>query len=220
MAELPTTQWSLLQRCGLHDTHGRGAWSALITAYRPVVLVFFRRSPLAAEADDLTQAFLTRSLEQDWWRRADPQRGSFRGFLYTLLRRFLGHEMARRQAVPLTGVESHPVDTSPAMDRAVDLAFLARLSASALERLRGDYGRRRRLALFDALAGWLQEPPGHGDLAELAERLGLPANTVSVEWKRLRGRFAASLRECLVDLCADAAQAEQEWQALRELLRS
>jgi RNA polymerase sigma factor (sigma-70 family) len=46
------------------------------------------------DAKDLTQAFLLWLLEGEALERFDPQRGSFRGYLKVLLRRFVGHQEA------------------------------------------------------------------------------------------------------------------------------
>ena len=99
--------------------------------------------------------------------------------------------------------------------RAFDSRFLMTLTQQGLERVRAAYAARGRAPVCEALLPLLTSPPAKGDLAALSAQLGMPANTLAVELKRLRERLAGAMRVQLSELCVDAQTAEREWQQLR-----
>lgn len=103
MIDLPHTRLSLLVR--LKDSGDAAAWRTFVDVYAPAVFAFARRNGLqSADAADLTQdvcrnvATALRSFDYD------PDRGRFRGWLFTAVRNQL--KMFRRsQSRRLNGVE-------------------------------------------------------------------------------------------------------------------
>ena len=90
MGRFETTRWSVVLRARGEAGDARAALEQLCRTYRPPVLAFVRFRGYAADAaEDLTQAFFTRFLERAWYSSADPERGRFRTFLLTALKRFL-----------------------------------------------------------------------------------------------------------------------------------
>jgi RNA polymerase sigma factor (sigma-70 family) len=83
MTHAPTTRASLLVR--LRDARDDEAWRQFVRLYAPLVYQFARRKGLQdADAADLTQDVL-RSVSGAIGRLDyDPERGSFRGWLFTL----------------------------------------------------------------------------------------------------------------------------------------
>lgn len=213
----PDTQWSLIRASGGSPSMRREAYESLVRAYRPAIVAYFAARLGRAEAEDATQAFLTRSFEGAWWSRADAALGSFRGFLLLMLRRHLGHLRASvDDAAAEVAVEL--VDESPGAEQLFDARFALSLTARAVERLRGHYVQRGRGALFASVLPLLSSPPAHGESQHVAAGLGLAPNTLAVETRRLRARLREALREELRDLCADDAALDGEWASLRDLL--
>src|SRR5689334_690165 len=95
MTAVPTTSVSLLVR--LRDARDADAWRQFVRLYAPLVYRYARRKGLQdADAADLTQDVL-RAVSAGATRLAyDPQRGSFRGWLFTIARRKLCDLLARR----------------------------------------------------------------------------------------------------------------------------
>ena len=220
MAQFPDTQWSMIRRSGESPSARHTAFSDLAGAYRPAILAFFRAHLPVADAEDATQSFLAASFEHHWWSRADASIGSFRGFLLVLLRRHLGH--LRDAAAPSgfsSALEQLP-DPAPDAERQFDARFVLLLTQHALDRLRLRYRQQDREALFDQLLPLLGSPPEHGELQDIAVRLGLRPNTLTIERKRLRERLREALREELRELCADAASFDAEWAALQSVLEA
>lgn len=93
MSNSPTTRTSLLLR--LRDSHDRLAWDQFVGLYAPLVYGFARRKGLQdADAADIAQDVLTSVAQQmrQWEYR--PERGSFRGWLFTIARNRLKNWLA------------------------------------------------------------------------------------------------------------------------------
>ena len=85
MADSPTTRPSLLVR--LRDPRDALAWSQFVEIYAPLVYGFARKHGLQdADAADVTQDVLRAVSMAAKKLDYDPQRGSFRGWLFTVVR--------------------------------------------------------------------------------------------------------------------------------------
>lgn len=85
MSHVPLTQPSLLVR--LKDAHDREAWERFVDLYAPLVYAFVRKRGLQdADAADLTQDVLRQVASAAKSLIYDPRRGSFRGWLFTVVR--------------------------------------------------------------------------------------------------------------------------------------
>ncbi|MBN8738268.1 MAG: hypothetical protein BGP24_03730 [Lysobacterales bacterium 69-70] len=222
MAAFPTTRWSLIHASRRSPAQTRAAWAALMRDYRPAIVAYFRRGALARDAEDLAQEFLLRSMQSDWWARADAEVGSFRRFLLALLKRFrLNRESAASQRREFGDEALDGVDGSDGADTPearFDLQFALCLTRTALDGLRERYAREGRAELFAGLEPWLAEAPGHGELAALATRLQVAPNTLAVSLRRLRQRLQEGIRTALGELCLEHAQVDADLAALREAL--
>ncbi len=219
MAAFPSTRWSLIQASGRPAGEIAAVWSELVRDYRPVIVGFFRRSALARDADDLAQEFLLRSMQEQWWSRADRSVGSFRRFLGMLLRRFLAQQsdLAYRRS-ELNGAHVFEATDNATPETQFDIEFALCLARAALTELHGDYEREGRGDLFEALQPWLAEPPTRGELGKLGAKLNVAPNTLAVQLKRLRMRFQRAMRVALTQLSVDHASADAELAALRSAL--
>lgn len=85
MSNSQQTRTSLLLR--LRDMHDQPAWDQFVGLYAPLVYAFARRRGLQdADAADIAQDVLTSVAQQmRQWQYA-PERGSFRGWLFTIAR--------------------------------------------------------------------------------------------------------------------------------------
>jgi RNA polymerase sigma factor (sigma-70 family) len=103
MANFPTTRTSLLLR--LRDPHDDGAWRAFIDLYAPLVYGYARKQGLQdADAADLCQDVLAAVAGSIGRLDYDPSRGSFRNWLFTLVRRKLANWWtAQGQQTPGSG---------------------------------------------------------------------------------------------------------------------
>lgn len=96
MTESPTTRVSLLVR--LRDPQDRQAWAQFVDLYAPLVYGFARKHGLQdADAADLTQGVLRAVSVSAGRLEYDPQRGSFRGWLFTIVRNQLRTFLSARR---------------------------------------------------------------------------------------------------------------------------
>ena len=225
MGKFETTRWSLVLRARGEPEDARAALEILCRTYRPPVLAFVRSRGYAADAaDDLTQSFFTRFLERAWHSGADSERGRFRSFLLTALKRFLIDADAEAAALKRGGAfRFENID-----DNACDDGGSGETPESVFERewaramLNAAFGRLRKeaevagkLALFERLSEFLVEPPDESDYARAATELNLRRNTLAVAVHRLRHRLRELVREELSATIADREEMEQELRALR-----
>jgi RNA polymerase sigma-70 factor (ECF subfamily) len=100
--EPPVTRPSLLVR--LRDARDAPAWAHFVQVYAPLIYGFARRQRLQdADAADLTQDVLQAVAGAIRLLDYDPARGSFRGWLFTTVRRRLSNFRRRRQSRPDEG---------------------------------------------------------------------------------------------------------------------
>jgi len=101
MREAPETRESLLLR--LRDPQDHQAWTEFLAIYEPLIYRLATRNGLQdADARELTQeVLLAVSGAIDRW-NPDPQRGSFRGWLFRIARNLMINFLAKRRHRPLS----------------------------------------------------------------------------------------------------------------------
>lgn len=227
---LHTTRWSLVLAARGESVQARAALAQLCATYRGPVLEYARRhARTLSEAEDLTQAFFVDFLEHAAHAAADPTRGSFRAFLFTSLRRFIGHVRKHDQALKRGGgvvVEAYSSDRLAALpdadalapeqafERACALAVLDRAS----ERLRREAEAAGKGAMFHRLREFLFEPPDADAYRRLGSELGLRSNTLAVTVHRLRDRLRELVRDELAHTVSSEGELHQELRAMRDAL--
>src|SRR6516162_8846467 len=96
MSDAPATRVSLLVRLG--DAQDAAAWSQFVEIYAPLVYGYGRKHGLQdADAADLTQDVLQAVSGAIRRLDYDPRRGSFRGWLFTVVRNKLRNFLARQK---------------------------------------------------------------------------------------------------------------------------
>lgn len=221
-----TTQWSIILGGHGGEAGARTALETICLRYRHPVLGYIREHGFGpADAEDLTQEFFTRLLEQRWDVRADPARGRFRTYMLSVLRHFLANEWARRSAGKRGGhlvrvdVDDVPLPAaaSASPEHEFNRLWMLALVDHARHRLEEEARMANREPLLVALSPFLVEPPTPEDYANVARALGMKPNTVAVNVRRLRQRLRELIREELAETVSDAASLDAELSALREL---
>ncbi len=226
MGMFPTTRWSVLVAGREDPLQARSALEYLCEAYRRPVLAYVRqRVASRAEAEDLTQSFFATLIERRIESRADPLRGRFRALLLTSLKHFLTNAEASRCAAIRGGGAAHlSLDASTEVESArgddPEDVFLRHWALAVLQRatqrMRGEAEAAGKLALFDALRGYLIEPPEAEDYARLAQHFDMRSNTLAVAVHRLRQRLRDAVRDELAETVCNEAELESELDLMRQ----
>lgn len=228
MARFDKTRWSVVLQARGEPAAARAALETLCRMYRPPVLAYVRSHVFARDsAEDLTQAFFARFLEQAWYADADPGRGRFRSFLLTALKRFLIDADAEARTLKRGGgfrfealddEATHAASAGDTPEHVFQREWAKAVLAAAFARLRVEAQRADKLPMFERLSEFLAEPPDEADYARAAEELHLRRNTLAVAVHRLRHRLRELVREELAETTADHADMDTELHALREAL--
>lgn len=228
MGRFDTTRWSLVLRARGDPADARAALEALCRTYRPPVLAFVRSHVRVRDsAEDLTQAFFAKFLERAWHAGADPERGRFRTFLLTALKRFLIDAEVEARTLKrggkvrfeaLDAADEGALDVVESPDDVFEREWARAVLTAALGRLRGEAERAGKLDLFERLSEFLVESPDEADYARVAIDLGLRRNTLAVAVHRLRHRLRELVREELAETTAGVDDMGEELRALRGAL--
>jgi RNA polymerase sigma-70 factor (ECF subfamily) len=228
-----TTHWSLVLRAATPSPEGHAALEALCRAYWFPVYAFARKQGCnAADAEDVTQDFFAEIVHSEFLQRADPERGRFRSYLLTAVKRRIlnAHERASAEKrggkarvvsidEPLAEkqyleIDDPGLDPSQTYERSWALTVLQR----ARHRLRAEQAAIGRLAEFELLEPFLSAPPAEGEYAALAANLKMARNGVAVAVHRLGKNYRNIVREEIADTVQDPAEVGEEMNYLLKVL--
>ena len=212
-----TTHWSVVHDFTLEETAPDRAQAALTRFckdYWPPLYRFVRRRGYSrADSQDLTQGFFAYLIEKQAYASPDRSKGKFRTFLLTLLKRYLGaaraHDSRQKRGgtCELVFLDGEKVN---AIEQIADNALLigapldeerlfewnwaAALVSQAMENLRAEYGSGAKARVLAELRPFLTGGVGLPTQDDVAERLGVPLETLRSHLFRLRVRYRALLR--------------------------
>jgi RNA polymerase sigma-70 factor (ECF subfamily) len=142
MAESPNTRPSLLVR--IRDARDDEAWSQFVGLYAPLIYGYARKQGLQdADAADLTQETLRAVAGAVGGLQYDPERGTFRGWLFTIVRNKLRNwREAKARQCPGTGdtAAQEMLQQQPApQDDVWEQEYQRRLFVWAIDRIRREF---------------------------------------------------------------------------------
>ncbi len=194
MAEAPPTRPSLLIR--LRDLQDRQAWAQFVELYAPLIYGYARKRGLQdADSADLMQACLRQVAAHVGSLEYDPRRGTFRGWLFTIVRNQLRdfHDRSRRpdQGSGASGMQRF-LDSQPAAepdeDSEWEREYRQGLLAWAAEQVRPKIQETTWQAFWQTA---VEDRPSK----EVAQRLGLTVAAVYLAKSRVMARLRAVIRE-------------------------
>ena len=228
----PATQWTaVLAAGGRPSPESAAALERLCSSYWYPLYAFVRRSGHSPpDAEDLTQEFFARLLEHNWIAHADRHKGRFRSFLLMAMKRFLAKEWDKVRTLKRGGqVRFVPLQLDTAETRytreladmrtpeqVFEKQWALMLLESVLSRVRDDYGREGKGALFQALEPCLIGSRDTQPYAALGAELGMSEGAARVAACRLRERYREGLKAEIAHTVASAEEVDEE---LRHLLR-
>jgi DNA-directed RNA polymerase specialized sigma24 family protein len=233
-ATFQTTHWSVVLAAGAGtDTRATAALETLCRAYWYPLYAFVRRRGYAPEdAQDLTQGFFARLLEEDYLTAVDPAKGRFRSFLLAAIKHFLADERDKATAQkrgggqPMISLDARQAEDryrlEPAHDSSPDKLFERRWALSLLsvvfERLEKDYAAAGKHELFQVVQRFLSPDSDEADYPTAARQLDMNEGAVRMAVHRLRRRYAALFREEVAITVAHPGEIEDEMRHLRRIL--
>lgn len=196
MAEIPPTQASLLVR--LRDPHDEAAWREFVALYAPVIYGYARRQGLQdADAVDLAQEVLGAVAGAVGRLEYDPGRGTFRGWLFTVVRNKLRNFLAaqKRPGRGTGGMEAqHRLQELPAREEDEtawwDQEYEQRVLAWAAEQARGAFRESTWQAFWQTAVEGKTGPV-------VAQALGMSVAAVYLAKGRVMARLKEIIRETL-----------------------
>ena len=222
----PSTQWTLVQRiqCGSVED-ARQAMEAICRRYWYPVYSFLRRSGHAQhDAEDLTQMFFEKLIEEHSMKDVREERGRLRAFLLGVLKRSLADHFEKRRAIKRGGnvqiisfdeqeAESRyalePADLkSP--DAIYDHAWARRVLEAADEKLRGECEGADDVKTFESLREFLPLGENATPYRDVAVRLRMEEATVRLQIHRMRKRYRKHIEEEIAQTVADPAEQKSE----------
>ena len=194
MGDSPITRPSLLVR--IRDMRDTQAWSQFVEIYAPLIHGFARKHGLQdADASDLTQDVLRVVAKTIRGLDYDQQRGSFRGWLFTVARNKLRNFMTRRrpydQGTGDTGAHKLLLEQpAPEEDPAVlwDQDYERQLFACAAKQVRS----RVQEATWQAF--WQTTVQGKNG-KEVARELKMTVAAVYLAKSRIMAQLKAQIRQ-------------------------
>lgn len=231
--DFPTTQWTLVMRVRHGGEVRRLALQELCTLYWYPIYVFLRRQGCSPHhAEDLTQGFFIKLLNDESLAAADQAKGRLRTFLLQHLKRHLVDQRRFDSALKRGGaIQTISFDEANAEERyarePLDLrdperlfsqAWARELIGGVREKLRADFDDAKRPEAFDVLLPFLlleDDPPSY---REVAARLRATEVSVRLMVHRLRAKFRVLLREEVARTAGSAAEVEAELEWLKSML--
>jgi len=191
---LPDTPKTLLRKIAEYANGDDAAeWARFVELYTPVIRAFIyaREDVGESDAEDMVQEIFVRLVDVLRSGRYRPEKGRFRAYLGTMVRRLLidrhRREMARGEMVPIDDVEL--LSETPDVAAYVDLHLKEARHAAAVEHvLSRTMLDARTVAAYREYA--LEDRPA----AEVAERHGLTINALR-QIKHRVGRMIAAVEE-------------------------
>jgi RNA polymerase sigma factor (sigma-70 family) len=219
MTDFATTHWSLIFAARSNNrVSAKVALAQLCERYRPAVLAYARNLCGAVqEAEDLTQGFFTKLLEQRIDTQADPERGRFRSFLKTAVANYFRTELEAQRAQKRSAHDELPQpqgDQSP--EQAFDHAWAKVVIKRSLAQLRDEARNGDRVDLFNAIRPFLIDSAERHDYHAVASQRGMRPNTFAVHVHRMKQRLRVLIRGELMDTVADQEELNEELRALRQ----
>lgn len=218
-----------------HSAAAEQALAQLCGTYWYPVYAFVRRTGHSPdESQDLTQEFFARFLEKRPFALANPEKGRFRSFLLTCVKRFLADQADRQQALKRGGDQpvvsfdledaeqrySEQADHDNTPERLFERGWALTLIGRVNENVRTALEREGRAGSFNHLQQFLSAEEDHLPYSDLALQLGTTEGALKVAVHRLRRRYREMFRSEISHLVADAAQVDDEVRYLLRVLRA
>lgn len=213
----------------------RDSLDELCQAYWYPLFAYLRRKGHAPEAAaDYVQGFFVELIDKDFLDAVSPEKGRFRWFLMSAVKRFVAKEVEKQSAQKRGGdrqffslnvddaeqrYQLEPVDGWTA-ERLFDRRWALAVLQQALDTLRSEQERKGKLELYLALQPTLAGVPMTSEqYSEIGDKFGMLAGTVKVAALRLRQKHRDTIRDIVAQTVVEADRVGDELDELLAALR-
>jgi RNA polymerase sigma factor (sigma-70 family) len=219
------TLWTLVLRA---KEHHREALEELIGIYWKPVYVYIRRWGYPSEeAKDLSQGFFSDLLERDFLRGVSPEKGRFRTFLLTVLKRYLINESERKRAQKRGGGKAQfsldytraerDFTIMPTSDETPERSFNRQWALESMSRALRALAKEMEPKTFDAVKPHLAGGPAY---EATAKQLGITVTRLNNLIHRTRKRYRELLRAEVAGSVGSASETDEEVRNLLDAVKS
>lgn len=211
------------------------ALAQLCRDYWPPLYSFVRRREFSpTDAQDLVQGFFADFLKRKAYAQTDRRKGKFRSFMLASLKHYMADVWDREQAIKRGGKqefvllddEVHAVEDgcgkhSTALlneDHEYERRWAAALVTRAVRSLETEFSQGAKARLFSELKPFITGGTGLLSQQDVAERLGIPIDTLRSHLSRMRARYRELLREEVARTIALTDDVDEELRHLRKIL--
>ena len=219
----------MLAAGSLSESHAREALAELCQMYWPPIYAYLRQRGFNPhDAQDLTQIFFQRIVQDETLRRASPARGHFRSFLLGALTRCLADEQAYLRAVKRGGgaqfismdevaaeeIHHQRVTMNLTPADSLDARWAGLLLERALDKVRTEFSANGKTETFERCRRFSRGEP---DISyqDAAQRMGLAMSAVKTHIHRLRRQFASAVRQEVMQTVSAPHEVDDELRQLR-----
>jgi len=232
--QFPKTRWSLVVAANRHQTDQQSneALGELCRIYwQPLYGYALRLGNTPEDAQDLTQGFLARFLQNQSFSKIDQERGKLRSFLLTAFKNFIHNAWEKDTAEKRGGIlrivsidcekagqraRLEFADNNPTPDVAYDRLWILTLLDHVVEQLRQEYLGLDKEDQFHGLNPFLKDYGESQPYTEVASKLGLTETAVKTAVSRMRKRY----RELLLSTVRDTVTRQEDFDEELEYLMS
>lgn len=233
-----TTRWSMVYRAGSRQCSaedGLRALEELCRAYWPPLYAYVRRQGYDQDdAQDLTQEFFSRLLQDHSLATVHETKGRFRSFLLASIKHLLANEWKRATRQKRGGGAVHfSIEEQLATghgepvlldhldpEKAFEKRWAETLLQRVLDRLRDEWKDKDNPRHFDELKPFLIDVRAAVSFAEAAARVNV--SEASLKWAvhKLRGRYRELVREEIAHTVNTEDEIDDEIRYLLSILAS
>lgn len=220
------TLWTVVLRA---RDHSKDALEELIALYwKPIYFFIRRRGHGVDDAKDLCQDFFAELMDRDVLKSVAPEKGRFRTFLLTVLKRFLINRFEASRALkrgggrtplPMDFARAEEFYTSlPSSQETPEKTFERQWAIDTLQRALQALGREMEPSVFEALKPHLAgEGPAY---AETAKSMGVTVTQLNNVLHRARRRYRELLRQEVGAAVEDPSEIDDELRGLFDALKA
>ena len=227
-SQMHTTAWSMVIGAQQGGEEGRKSLERLCHNYwKPAYYYARRRGMDHHAASDCIQEFFARMLAGDWLATVDKERGSFRGWLLTALRRWVSRSRTATGMDRMTLVNDNVIQAYEEEDQSAspeDLfnkawanSCLDEALALMVQEQQGT-SKERQVTVFTDFLEMTAAQDQAPSYDVLSEKYAVPVTTITNDLHRARSLFRTYLERVVRDTLNNPNDIEQEMYALRQYL--